>query len=131
MALTLQIVPHNEISGMSSIGRIRYLLNVAKQDKIVLLEGRLEKSEEAELIKATMEEINEDFKGIELGVINPVRKNDPFFMKLQGNIVNALFGNRLGLTIIGPATIVKEIRKDPGKIQLLMREGKIKKKKRR
>ena len=131
MGLTLQIVPHSEINSLSSIGRIRYLLNLAKEDKIVLLEGRLEKSEEAELIKATMEEINEDFKGIELSVINPIKKNDPFFMKIRGNIFNAMFGNRLGLTIIGPATVVKEIRKDPTKIQLLMRDGKIKKKKRR
>lgn len=129
MGLTLQIVPHSEIAALSSVGRIRYLLNIAKQDKIVFLEGRLDKSEEAELIKATMEEINEDFKGIELAVINPVKKNDDFITKFKGNVFNAMFGNRLGLTIIGPATIVKEIKKDPTKIQLLTRDGKIKSRK--
>ena len=30
-----------------------------------------------------------------------------------------LLGNRQGLTIIGPATIIKEIKKNPNKIELL------------
>ena len=39
-----------------------------------------------------------------------------------------LLGDRQGLTVIGPATIVKEIKKDPNKIELLTKEGKGKKK---
>ena len=31
-----------------------------------------------------------------------------------------MLGNRIGFTIIGPATIVREIKQDPGKIQLFM-----------
>ena len=69
--LTLQIVPYSEIVDLSSLGRIRKLLNIAKENKIVLLQGRLTKEEEAELIKITMEEINKDFKGVELAVIEP------------------------------------------------------------
>ena len=68
--VTLSFMPYSEIEGLSSIGRIRKLLNVAKENKIVLLQGRLKKEEEAELIKATMEEINKDFKGIELAVVD-------------------------------------------------------------
>ncbi len=56
--VTLQFVPYTEIESLSSVGRIRKLLNIAKQDKIVLLQGRLRKEEETELIKATMEEPN-------------------------------------------------------------------------
>ena len=51
--LTLQFVPYSDINHLSSIGKIRKLLNLAKENKIVLLEGRLEKEEEAELIKVT------------------------------------------------------------------------------
>ena len=46
--LTLQFVPYSDINHLSSIGKIRKLLNLAKENKIVLLEGRLEKEEEAE-----------------------------------------------------------------------------------
>jgi len=68
--LTLQFVPYDEIEGLSSARRIQKLLNIVKQDKIVLLEGRLKKEEETDLIEITMEEINDKFKGIELAVID-------------------------------------------------------------
>ncbi|MDO8643078.1 MAG: DUF2073 domain-containing protein [Candidatus Woesearchaeota archaeon] len=130
MALTLQFVPHNQIENLSSLGRIRKLLNIAKQDRIVLLEGRLTKEEEAELIKITMEEINAEFKGIELAIIYPNENlPDDLLQKLKYTFLWALMGNRLGLTIIGPATIVKEIKRDPNKIQLFTQLGKRKVKK--
>ena len=122
MALTLQFVPYSEIEDLSSLGRIKKLLKMAKEDKIVLLEGRLKKDEEAELIKTTMEEINEEFKGIELGIIYPGKGTAGDIMKrVKSNLANILLGDRIGLTIIGPASIVKEIKKDPDKIQLLMK----------
>lgn len=126
--LTLQIVPYGEIANLSSLGRIRKLLNIAKENKIVLLQGRLKKEEEAELIKVTMEEINSDFKGIELAVINPEEKKAVMFDKVKLGLANALLGDRQGLTVIGPANIVKEIKKDPDKIQLFTQD--LKKKKR-
>jgi len=129
--LTLEFVPYHEIARLSSIGRIRKLLNIAKQNKIVLLEGRLKKEEEVELIKTTMEEINEDFKGIELAVIYPTKSNTGAITKIRTNIVDFLAGNRLGLTIIGPASIVKAIKKDPTKIQLFTQELRSKKRKKK
>ncbi|MBT5022641.1 DUF2073 domain-containing protein [Candidatus Woesearchaeota archaeon] len=128
MGLTLQFIPYVEIETLSSIGRIRKILNAVKDDKIVLLEGRLKKEEEAELIKVTMEEINADFKGIELAVIYPETTSVDFIKKVKHGVVSLLMGDRSGLTIIGPASIVKEIKKDPNKIQLLTKDAKIKKK---
>jgi len=127
--VTLQLVPYSEIELLSSLGRIRKLLNIAKEDKIVLLQGRLKKEEEAELIKVTMEEINKDFRGIELAVIDSSsnsRLNG--FNKVRASVVNALLGERQGLTIIGPASIVKEIKRDPTKIELLTNEISLKSK---
>ena len=120
--VTLQFVPYNEIASLTSVGRIRMLLNIAKENKIVLLQGRLKKEEEAELIQATMEEINKEFKGIELAVIDPSSSKSGGFSGFKESIVNGLLGNRSGMTIIGPASIVKEIKKDPKKIELLTKE---------
>lgn len=127
--LTLHIVPYGEIEHLSSIGKIRKLLNIAKQNKIVLLQGTLKREEEAELIKATMEEINKDFKGIELAVVDPSGMPTAGMGKIRQGLANILLGNRQGLTIIGPANIVKEIRKDPSKIELLTRDVSKKRKK--
>ena len=132
--VTLQLIPYSEIEPLTSVGRIRMLLNIAKQNKIVLLQGRLKPEEEAELIKATMEEIDKAFKGIELAVINPgmTNTNDlTGLQKFRNNVVSALLGDRQGLTIIGPATVVRKIKKDPHKIELLTKEAQVKSKKKR
>ena len=119
MGLTLQFVPYSEIDQLSSLGRIKKLLALAKQHKIVLLEGRLKKEEEVELIKTTMESINREFKGIELAVIYPGENvTEDLFQKVKSNVISALLGNRAGITIIGPATVVRKIKQDPDKIQL-------------
>ena len=51
-------------------------------------------------------------------LLRDYRKNVPG-AKLKARMVNFLLGNRSGLTIIGPANVVKEIKQDPDKIQLL------------
>lgn len=127
--LTLQFVPYEEIEGLSSNERIKKLLGMVKEERIVVLEGRLRKQEEAELIRRTMEEINERFKGIEVSVVYPEKKKGTLGKTLKSNIAEMLLGDRQGLTILGPASLIKEIRKDPDKIQLFTKERKGKKKK--
>lgn len=122
MNLTMQFVPYVEIQDLSSVKRIQKLLKIVKNDKIVLLEGRLRSHEEAELIRKTMEEIDDGFKGIELLVVNQETHDEAFFKKIKLAFINMLLGNRVGFTIIGPATVIKEIKQDPGKIQLLTQE---------
>ena len=129
--VTLSFMPYSEIEGLSSVGRIRKLLNIAKENKIVLLQGRLKKEEETELIKATMEEINRDFKGIELAVIDPAAAESAGLQKVKNAIFGMLLGDRQGMTIIGPASVVKEIKKDPNKIELLTKDARAKKGKKR
>lgn len=116
--LTLQFIPYHELEGLNSEKRIAKVLKSVKANKIVLLEGRLRPEEEAELIQKTMSEINDQFKGIELSAINNTALQEGFLKKLKVKLVNLLLGNRQGLTIIGPAKIVKEIKQDPNKIQL-------------
>ncbi|MBN1502258.1 DUF2073 domain-containing protein [Candidatus Woesearchaeota archaeon] len=126
--LTLQFVPYSEIENLNSSKRIKKILSLVKEETIVLLEGRLQKEEETELIQKTMEEIDDKFKGIEIGVIYPEVKDTVFWRKIQRRMIRLLLGNREGFTVIGPATIVKEIKRDPDKIQLLTEETKRKKK---
>ncbi len=121
--VTIQFVPYTEIEGLTGLGRIRKLLNIAKSNKIVLLQGRLKKEEEAELIKTTMEEIDKKFKGIELAVINPSQTAKDGLQKLKYDFLGLFLGESQGLTIIGPSSIVKSIKKDPNKIELFTSEA--------
>ena len=127
--LTLQFVPYEEIESLTSNERIKRLLNMVKEDKIVVLEGRLRKEEEGELIRRTMEEISERFKGIEISVVYPDRKKGNLGKTLKNNLADMLLGERQGLTVMGPASLIKEIRKDPDKIQLLTEERRKKRRK--
>ncbi|MCX6708421.1 MAG: DUF2073 domain-containing protein [Candidatus Woesearchaeota archaeon] len=122
--VTIQFVPYTDIENLSGLGRIRKLLNIAKMNKIVLLQGRLKKEEEVELIKTTMEEIDKKFKGIELAVINPSQTAKDDLQKFKYGFLNMFFGETQGLTIIGPSSIIKSIKKDPNKIELLTKEAK-------
>lgn len=126
--LTLQFVPYAEIAQLNSTKRIQKLLKLVKDDKIVLLEGRLKSTEEAELIRKTMEEITDKFTGIEVATIYRDAKHEAFFQKLKSVFINMLLGDRQGLTIVGPASLVKEVKKDPDKIQLMLEEYQTKKK---
>lgn len=125
--VTLQYMPHREIQGLDSDGRINRILKVVKTDKIVLLEGRLKSEEEASLIRKTMEQIDDNFTGVEL-VTSP-ELNLTWLSKVKSKLVSMLIGNRYGFTIIGPAKIIKEIRQDPSKIQLFAEDAPKKKKK--
>ncbi|MBI2109958.1 DUF2073 domain-containing protein [Candidatus Woesearchaeota archaeon] len=116
--LTLQIVPYGEIHNLGSDDRIKKLMKIVKDDKIVLMQGRLEPEEETGLIQKTMEEVKKSFRGIEICTIYPEEHSVEIFDKLRSQFAKMLLGNREGITIIGPANIVKEIRRDPNKIQL-------------
>jgi len=116
--LTLQFIPFTEIESLSSDERIEKLLSIVRENKIALVEGTLHKEESAALIKKTMENINQEFRGIEFAVIYPEQNDDAMFKRLRLKLINVLLGNRRGLTIIGPASVVKEIKQDPHKIDL-------------
>ena len=62
-----------------------------------------------------------NFKGVEVAVIQPNQKGG-FFEKLKLSIARGLIGDRDALTIIGPASIVKEIKKNPEKIDLMLKK---------
>ncbi len=128
MALTLQFVPYSEIEDLGSARRVKQLIDIVKENKIVLLEGRLRKEEETDLIEIAMEEINSKFKGIELAVINPEKKEGAGFLRnMRTGVFSMLLGDRTGFTVIGPASIVKEIKKNPNKIELFTKEAKSRK----
>jgi len=125
--LTLQFVPYSDIAYLNSDERITKLLDIVKKDNIVLMQGRLNPTEETKLIQCTMEMIDKNFKGIEICTIYPEGKNMKVFRKLTTGLVKSLLGHRDGITIIGPATVVKEIKRDPNKIYLFTVDSKKKK----
>lgn len=121
--LTLHFVPFSEISGLDSVDRIKKLLRIVLDNKLIVLQGRLRAEEETRLIEDTMVMIDniKGFKGVELAVITPDQAEESFFSKFKSGLANMLTGQQNALTIIGPATIVKEMKRDPSKLEVMMR----------
>ena len=129
--VTFQFVPYHDMEPLSSAKRVNKLLNIVKDNRIVLMEGRLRKQEEVDLIEITMEEISAKFKGIELSVIYPDKTKQDSLQKIKGAFANVLLGDRSGMTIIGPASVVKKIEQNPDKIELFTKESRSTKRYRR
>jgi len=119
---SIQFMPYSEIRGLDSSQRIKKILNIILGSNILILQGKLIPEEETRLIEDTMAMIGhvKNFRGIELAVIGS-NGDEGFFGKMRNNLINALSGGDLGaITIIGPATVVKEIKRNPKKIELLL-----------
>ena len=121
--LTLQFMPYSEIAKLDTVERIKKLLKIILDNKVVILQGRLKPEEETRLIEDTMIMIGniKGFKGVELAVISQDTENRNVFDKMKFGLAKALVGQQDALTIIGPATVVKEMKKDPKKLEVMMR----------
>ncbi len=117
--VTFQFVPFHEVKDLDSQERVERLFEIVKSQKIVVMEGRLRKEEETALIEYTMGQVSKSFPGIELGVIYPDRSKMDGMEKLKESMLKFFIGDRQGFTVIGPASVVKRIVRNPGKLELL------------
>ncbi len=119
---SMQFIPYSEIRDLNSHERIKKILNIVLGNNILFIQGRLKSEEEARLIGDTMAMIGhiKGFRGIELAVISGSNEMS-ILDKMRSGLIKALSKGDLGaITIIGPATIVKEIKRNPKKIELLL-----------
>jgi hypothetical protein len=110
--IELHYIPQYRIMDMNINKKIMMIMDLAKENKIIIIEGRLKPKEEAMLLRETMSRIGEDitFKGIEIGSLYSTGQNITTF----GERIRKLFVSKSnGLTVIGPARIVREIKQDP------------------
>lgn len=121
--LSLQVIPFSELMELGISERVKRILALVLDNKIAIIQGRLRAEEEARLIEDTMAMVDhvKNFKGIELAVIEPDIKNASFVMKIRQGIAKTLTGDNSALTVVGPASIIKEIKRNPKKIELMFK----------
>jgi len=120
--LSLHVIPFSEVSEMGIAERVKKILNLVLGNKIVIMHGRLRPEEEARLIEDTMALVDHvrNFKGVELAVIEPDMRGENIFVKMKHGIASRLVGQANALTVIGPASVIKEIKRDPKRLELLL-----------
>ena len=122
--LTIQFLPYAEIERLSSTNRIKKLLDIILKNKVIVLQGRLKPEEETRLIEDTLILVGKvkGFKGIELSVISPNNNDRTVMSQIRHGLANALVGQMDAMTIIGPASVIKEMKKDPKKLEVMMNQ---------
>lgn len=126
--LTIQFIPYSELAYLTPYRRVKKLLELVSENRILIIQGKLAPEEEADLIQETMKQIRESksnkarFKGIEIATISPRSKDLSLIHNITERLATTFFGGRDMITIIGPATVVKDIKKDPSKIELYLRK---------
>ena len=121
--VTLSFIPYGEIANLNSVNKIKKILDLCLENRILIIQGKLDVNEEASLIQSTMALVGrvKGFKGVEIAVISGASKNESVVDRMRENLAKALVGDRGVITLIGPAAIVKEIKRDPRKIELLLK----------
>ena len=120
--LTIHFMPYSEIAHVDSLDRIKKILGIVLQNKIIILQGKLRPDEEGRLIENTMTLIGniKGFQGVEIATISGENDNSGLFDKVRHNIARILVGEQDAITIIGPASVVKEIKRDPKKMEMML-----------
>lgn len=109
----LNLISKEKLEKMSSMEKLRMILDEVKAGTIVVLESGLTPEEEAKLIELTMLEIDhENFVGIEVET----------YPQKSGGLLSKLLGRKEGrLTVIGPANRLKTLIKGEDVIRALVK----------
>jgi len=113
----IDLVSGERMEGMTSMEKIRMILDGVHEGKIVILEAGLSPEEESKLIEVTMTEISPDeFSGIEI-------ETYPGSGSTESGFIGRLMGRgppASKLTVIGPADRIETLHKDETLISALV-----------
>jgi hypothetical protein len=112
--LKMDFLSSDALMTQSSMEKVSMVVERVKIGYLVVIEGGLTPEEEAELIETTMREIDiENFVGIDIYTLEKDKKS--------------LFGmskkKTVGLTIIGPANVMKTVKKKSNFISMIANLG--------
>ena len=116
----LQVLSHDLLKNISFTERINKILSVVKEGDVVMLEGKLSSDEELTLISRALANVSGKFPGIEIAHLSS-KSSLSGLEKLKHSLINVLAKERMGITVIGPSKLIKEIKMDPNKLEILFK----------
>ncbi len=112
----IDLISGARMEGLTSMEKIRLILDGVRDGNIVILEEGLSPDEESKLIEVTMTEISpDDFSGIEIETYPQSQASDQ-------SLLDRLMGRESAkkLTVIGPANQLETLHKDETLISALV-----------
>jgi len=114
--IAFNLVSRQKLDEFTTDEKLKFILKEVKNGKILVLEHGLTPMEQATLIERTMKEIEHDtFIGVEMEGYG--EESPSFFQKLFG------MNKRPRITLIGPANLLKMVKKDNNMIQTKIISG--------
>ena len=115
--VSVNLVSRQKLDEFSSAEKLEFILKEVQKGKVLVLEHGLTPMEQTELIAHTMKEIKQDtFIGIEMEGYGEDKPS--IIQKILGVI------KKPRMTVIGPADLLKTVRKDSNMIQTRIIPGK-------
>lgn len=112
--LKMDFLSSTALDSQTSMEKVSMIVDRVKNGDLVVIEGGLTPEEEAELIETTMREIDvENFMGIDIYTLEKDK--------------TSLFGlsrkKTVGITIIGPANLMKAVKKKSNFLSMIAKLG--------
>ncbi len=129
MKLKMDFISSATLNGKSEKNKINYILKKVKKGSVLVLDGVMKPAEEMNLIRETMRRVDDGFPGIEVCSLRKEMKGlKLIFERLSDG--KEKFWNwvthgpsktdlKTGMTLIGPAKIIKKIKKNPNSFSVL------------
>lgn len=115
--ISFNLVSKNKLDTFSEDEKLKFIIKEVKKGNILVLEHGLTPIEQASLIEKTMKEIKQDtFIGVEMEGYG--EESISFIRKILG------LTNKPRMTLIGPADLLKMVKKDNDMIQTKIIAGK-------
>lgn len=111
--LKIRYISIDRLSSLKTHAKIDLIIGHIKEGNIILIDGWLKSRDEAELIRRTMMDLQKDFQifhGVEIASLQ-----DGFQTK---SVMGIFKKEPKGMTIIGPASIITEMKQQPDHVEL-------------
>ncbi|MCD6403253.1 MAG: DUF2073 domain-containing protein [Candidatus Aenigmarchaeota archaeon] len=136
MRLEMDFISSEAFAKKSMEERVKYIISNVKKNKIIVIGGTLPPKEEMKLVEETMKRIDEKFPGIE---VCSLKKEESGYKAVFQKFVESIPRDKIakilswitkkeikwenslkdGITLIGPSTIIKKIKREKGYFKVL------------
>lgn len=128
MKLKMDFISSVKLNGKPENKKIDYILEKVKDGAILVMDGVMKPEEEMNLIKETMRRVDDGFPGIEVCSLKKELKGlNLVFDRLSDGkerFLNWITKKqetelKTGITLIGPAKLIKKIKKNPDSFSVM------------
>lgn len=116
----LEFISKAKLEDKTFEDKLALILEEVRDGKIIVLEESLSPKEKRILIEQSLEEVDDDFPGIEFSSL----ESTDVFDRVANKVMNFIGRDRrAGLTIVGNSTVMETIKEDRDSVSLLAKGG--------